>query len=128
MKIYIASFYDTRDRLRPICGLLEEMGYQVTSRWIRNQEDTKPSEEELGTYAQRDFDDIDAADMLILDTLDETPRGGREVELGYAVGKKEIVIVGPKRNVFHRLFINYKDWPSLLLVLWKRTELNKCKT
>jgi len=119
-KIYIASFYDTRDRLRPIIGLLESWGYTVTSRWIRYQEDVKPAEEDLGKYAQRDFDDIDDADILVLDTLDETPRGGREVELGYAIGKKEIMIVGPKRNVFHRLFVTYKDWPSLLLVLWKR--------
>ena len=124
MKIYIASFYDTRDRLRPICGLLEEMGHQVTSRWIFLQENDKTvNEEDLASYAQRDIDDIVIADMIICDTIDETPRGGREVELGYAMAiKKKAVTVGPKRNVFHRLIPNFRDWPSLLLVLTREAK------
>jgi len=122
MKIYIASFYDTRDRLRPIIGLLERIGHTVTSRWISQQENEADNitDQDWRIYGERDLEDIRNADILICDTLDETPRGGREVELGYAMALGKLAItVGPKRNIFHRLLPNHRDWPTLLLSLMK---------
>ena len=58
--------------------------------------------------------ELSEADFLILDTLDETRTGGREVEFGHALAWGIPVIrVGPARNLFHhRARRVYNAWPS----------------
>jgi hypothetical protein len=76
------------------------------------------TEEFWKKLAIKDLAEINAADLLILDTQDVTPRGGREVELGFALGRfqsKNIYLVGPIRNVFHTLVDRwFDDWDNLL--------------
>jgi hypothetical protein len=68
--------------------------------------------------ALKDLAEIKSADLLICDTLDVTPRGGREVEFGLALGafqSKLIWVVGPLRNVFHRLADeHFETWDEVL--------------
>lgn len=123
MKVYIASFFDTRDRLRPYADKLWAMGHEVVSTWLN--EVAKPAqmtrEEFWRKLAVKDLAEVNAADLLVIDTFDVTPRGGREVEFGFALGcfqRKTIYLVGPVRNVFHTLADRqFDDWDALLATL-----------
>ena len=120
MRVYIASFFDTRARLYPIRAMLREMGYVVTSTWL--DETPSVAEEDMVSYfascAQRDWEDLRSSDLLIIDTSDETPRGGREVELGLALAwRKKVFRVGPPRNVFHYFLRGFKTWDDMLAYL-----------
>lgn len=115
MKLYLASFFDTRARLRPIRDQIQAMGHTVTGRWIDEQDTVVGlTYEDQLKAAGRDLNDIDQSDLFILDTLDENPRGGREVEYGYAMANPcmRIWIVGPLRNIFHscagQWFVNWE--------------------
>ena len=125
MKLYIASYFNTRERLRPYVRQLQDAGHLITSTWLT--EPLKPgkiAEEtelrcytngELRSFAMQAVDDILSSDVLILDTLDEDPRGGREVEWGAFVFDMidNGCIVGPKRNVFHELAMKvFPTWEA----------------
>ena len=120
MKIYIAGFFDTRNRLKQIRDRLVGMGHQVNSHWLDEvSKPTNMSEDLWFTkLALRDLADIFSSDLLIVDTLDVTPRGGREVEFGFALGRfqdQQTWVVGPLRNVFHRLADeHFQDWDQCL--------------
>lgn len=131
MKVYIASKFSSRYRMRPIKFKLQKMGFTVLSDWI----DNNPLDETLGgdydsignhpdashEIAQRDLDQVIECDIFIVDTQDQSPTGGRECELGMALMQSTPYIyrVGPIRNVFHahKLITPYKSWEELLPVL-----------
>lgn len=120
MRIYIAGFFDTRERLRPIRDSLWRLGHEVLSTWLDEVAPAAEMDEETFSrkLAFRDLAEIRSADLLLVDTFDETPRGGREVEYGFALGRFQgisIWIVGPYRNVFHRLSDrHFKSWDVCL--------------
>ena len=123
MRIYLASFFDTRDRLKPIRDSINAMGHEVTGAWIDEPNTvmglTHKDEESMSV---RDLRDIDMADLLILDTFDVNPRGGREVEFGYALGQPTMRVwqVGPRRNIFHALAgANFDKWEDVLHALYQ---------
>lgn len=110
MKIYIAGRYSRRDEFREVAKQLEEMGHEVTSRWLQENE---PLQSHMGDHtpewyaktAQTDLEDISAADAVLFYAEDPkvgTPRGGRHVEFGYAIAQgKFIFVIGPEENIFH---------------------------
>lgn len=130
MKIYLAGFFDTRARLRPIRDAIWQIGHEVVSTWLDEVAIPSNMTQEIWykKLAMRDLAEIRSADMLLVDTADETPRGGREVEFGFALGRFqgiEIWIVGPQRNVFHRLADrHFEEWKPALaaLVRYNRTQ------
>lgn len=112
MKIYIASKFASRHRLRPMKFQLKQMGFEVLSDWM----DPNPLDDTLdGDYdsignhpaasnaiATRDERQVGECDVFVIDTFDQSVTGGREVELGMAIAlHKPIYRVGPIRNVFH---------------------------
>lgn len=128
MKIYLAAPYAARDILKDDLAFWADHGHEVTCGWVKG---TRPLEtasfgisahstqEEVEAHTQMDFDDIDAADALVLYTSEYlTARagwgnteaseknlhsGGRHVETGYALAKgKPVIVVGPLENVFQR--------------------------
>lgn len=117
--IYIAGFFDTRARIRPYAEALQERGYRVLSSWIWVPAEFSMERPEIAwnMIAERDLAQVEAADRFILDTIDVTPRGGREVELGYALAlHKHMTIIGPRRNVFHHIAAAYFDtWEQFFL-------------
>jgi hypothetical protein len=60
-----------------------------------------------GRLARDDVEDVSRCDMLIAFTdapRSGSSRGGRHVELGIAIGlHKQVVIVGPRENLFCHL-------------------------
>ena len=116
MTVYLAGLFDSRARLRAERARLIAAGLAVNSTWLDAPEDASYAKPEapLGQIATKDLDEIDAADLLIVDTLDVTPRGGREFEAGFAVGRgKPVLVIGPARNVFHHLCPRFESWDDL---------------
>ena len=118
MKIYMAGFFDTRARLRPIRDRLRAQGAVVLSSWLDEEGVTYQTVDDAykTSCALRDLEEVQACDILILDTLDESSRGGREVEYGYALGKmKQVWVVGPLRNVFHYVAAkHFSSWDEVM--------------
>lgn len=122
MYFYLAARFGRIDELRKYRDALKAAGHGVTSRWLDgnhaiigpNGETAANGDAGDGSYeyarkraacASEDLDDIDAANAIIAFTeKDGAPggsRGGRHVELGYAISEGiDIFIVGPRENVF----------------------------
>ena len=111
LDIYLAGQYERRDEFREYAHELLAQGYNVTSRWLFNEQDMRlASPSEIKLFAKTDLDDVARSNVLIAFTEPEnaggtSTRGGRHVEFGYALNlDMEILIVGPRReNVFHYL-------------------------
>lgn len=105
LKLYLASRYDRRPEMAIWKNILEQAGFETTSRWV-TQHSESSNEEDLDRYADEDEADIDRADAIMAFT--ETPfsvpsTGGRHYELGYAKkAGKQIFIIGPREHVFIR--------------------------
>lgn len=121
MKVYLAAKFSSRRRLRPIRTALELLGHPVTSSWLNqdNENDYLSKRKREQIIAVQDLADVREADLLILDTLAKTRRGGREVEFGYALAKDKMIwLVGLRRNVFHELAYNqFSSWEKCLRYL-----------
>lgn len=102
-RIYLASFYDDRFRLRTMREVLEKRGFEVTSRWIERDEPRGTGEHR----ARKNLDDIKRADALVFFSeplVHGQGQGGRHVELGIALGTRmPIFLVGEPENAFHEL-------------------------
>jgi hypothetical protein len=104
MKFYLAARYDRMPEMVEVADRLQEIGHQVTSRWVRGF--GKPDADS----ALYDLTDVVVAEALILFTEDPAAnvpfaaRGGRHVEFGYALrAGKKLYLVGPRENIFHEL-------------------------
>jgi nucleoside 2-deoxyribosyltransferase len=129
MKIYLASRYSRYPEMMKYRADLENLGVEVTSRWINGSHEWVGDTEgappvSVGTqFAIEDIEDLEAADMVI--SFTEEPRttatrGGRHVEFGYALGRNKIVaVVGPLENVFHCLpdVERFTTWEKCLEVI-----------
>lgn len=134
MKIYLASRYGRREELLGYAKDLEEMGHEITSRWITGiheipgrsesvSDRNSYTEKERAHFAQEAIEDIEEADTLIAFTNPDNSsysRGGCHVEFGYALAKKkQIIVIGPRENVFHCLpeAWVFATWERFLTVL-----------
>lgn len=108
-KIYLAARYERLSELSEYREKLQSLGYIVTSRWLNGEHICESAKPEMiadlnRDYAEIDLLDIDRSDTVILFT--DKPKtvlkgGGMFVELGYAIAcSKNIVIVGPRENIF----------------------------
>lgn len=111
--VYIAGKYTARERLKAERETLRISGVEVSSSWMDNDYpvEAEVSDETSRHEARMDVREVEACDLLILDTLDESNTGGRDVELGMAlVAGKQVVRIGPARNVFHKLLSSFETW------------------
>lgn len=117
--IYIAGKFTAKDRLREERDRLRKLGYVVTSGWLEEPETDYTADAAYKVEcAKRDLDEVVRAKTLIIDTLDVSDTGGREVEFGVALGNcDQIYVVGPLRNVFHYLVperCHFDSWDALI--------------
>ena len=138
--VYLAAPWQWRAEMIQVKEHLEVSGNViVNSTWL-GPEDTDDlatlanEEDRCRKVAQRDFDEIDAADVVVVFSYPEMHgkgSGGRHVELGYALAKgKPVVLVGEKENVFHRLgsirqVDAYKDLPRVIEEIMGQTNAAK---
>ena len=118
--VYIAGKWEARARLRGMASALRAGGYHVTSSWLDRSDEAGYGIADP-TEAPLDLDEIDQSNILILDTLDENPTGGANVEFGYAMAysvDRLLIVVGPYRNIFHPLAaIHFENWLEALETL-----------
>ena len=127
MKVYLASWFSSKEEIAAKAKELTAAGITVTSRWLKEKisSSTQMSEvtdDYLTHTAIIDVEDIERAPYTVLFTVDPEngpchPRGGRHFESGYAYalvkfwpllwndipGPRELIICGPKENIFHHL-------------------------
>lgn len=130
-KVYLAARYSRNEEMRCVRVVLMALGYEVTSRWIDCHEGKYPGSftcERLNddpgycaAIGRNDVEDLAAADTVVSFTSPVGGgKGGRHVEFGLALGLgKQLIIVGPRENVFHTLpqVQWYPDWPRLVAAL-----------
>jgi hypothetical protein len=138
MKLYIASWFGNKTKLKKKVKLLNRNGIEVTSRWLdENVAQTAGIKDvtmnHLVTTSIIDIEDIDAADAVVLVTPKKKDlkgvrkaawaRGGRHFETGYQYAlikhlypDKRLIILGDKENVFHYLpeVEHVKSWKGLV--------------
>lgn len=109
MNIYLCSSYTRMVEMRGYADALAEMGHTITSSWVYNADDPGAalSPEDHGEHedaAMKGLAEINRSDVVICFT--EGPgsrlsRGGRHVEMGYAIARKiEILVIGYRENLF----------------------------
>lgn len=130
MNVYLAARYERRAEMVVLSLELERYNIITTSRWIDGSQEEK--EEYFARYAQECIDDIRCADVIVLFAEKTKGRGGRHVELGYALAlERPIVIVGGHEHIFSYLpeIIHVPDWDKALMVLysWSRQETEAYK-
>jgi nucleoside 2-deoxyribosyltransferase len=110
MRVYLAARYSRKDEISKLVPLFGAHGISVCSRWLHETsspgaELTDLSPEFCRETAEVDLEDIEMCDTLVFfaeDPLVGTPRGGRHVEMGFALGiGKRIAVVGNPENIFH---------------------------
>lgn len=120
MKIYIAASFASRERLRPMRDKLWAMGHEVVSTWLDEvaQPENLTKDEFYKKLAIKDLAELKSANLAIVDILDPSTSGGRDVELGFALGSfssKQIFLVGTPSSVFHQLVDRvYPSWERLI--------------
>jgi hypothetical protein len=131
-RVYIASFFADKDRVKSRAKELTEAGVVVTSRWFNEDAPHNATlkdcpDEYLRETAVIDIDDILAANTVVLTvptpeqmvnlTPGQLARGGRVFESGFQYGlmiaqwlssefrttNRELILLGPRENVFHFL-------------------------
>jgi hypothetical protein len=105
--IYIAASLDAQAAAMRLALQLIDAGFLVTSRWLRRDFSTRPSEWYKRVPFEMEMCDIDVEDVMRADTLviltdEPTTSGGLHVELGMFLGanKSNIVAIGKRLNVF----------------------------
>lgn len=129
MKIYLAAAYERNEEMRGVRDVLEAMGHTVTARWVDQHEGEVP--EAIGAdslaadpaahyrYALIDLEDLREAETVISFT-GAPGRGGHHTEFGAALAlEKQLILVGPRENVFHALpeVQWFPDWSRLVMAL-----------
>jgi hypothetical protein len=130
VKVYLASMFSDKDRVKARAAELADLGIVCTSRWAEeniphNATIQSVPEEYHRETALADIDDILASDKVVLTvpspemlvdaTIGCSSRGGRHFESGFVYGlivaqandggrpTRELIILGKKENVFHYL-------------------------
>lgn len=125
MKVYLAARYEENGRMRDWRDVLVGHGIVVTSRWIDGGHEDM-TESRFAAYAEEDLLDVEQADALVMLSDREhfrTGRGGRHVEVGYALARgKRVILVGDRENVFHWLC---ETAPNILIATTMLAEARK---
>ena len=107
MKVYLAARYHRIDELTSYSNELQNMGHQVTSRWLQGSHQVPGSlnDQRWATIAEEDVEDVAAADTVVCFTeADRGGGGGRHVEFGMGLAwGKRMLVVGEVEHLFHTL-------------------------
>ena len=96
------------------------MGHEVVSTWLDEvaKPPNMPQRQFYKKLALKDISEMKSADLAIIDLFDPSTSGGRDTELGLALGaaaSKQVYTVGRVSSVFHELVDEqYATWEELL--------------
>lgn len=117
--IFLMGSFAARERLRAMRARLQDLGFLVLATWVDSSTETWPEEEPSKNEARRDIRELEAAQAVILDTLDASTLGNSYVELGIAIARGyPITLIGPARNHYTLLIENrFETWEAYLATL-----------
>lgn len=124
MNIYVASH--CRWAGLHVASVLRAAGHNITSRWLNSE--FKPTDhhsaEERRVIAQEDFDDVVAADGLVLVAGPDRYPGGKFVEAGIALARGlRVVIIGRRENMLMWMpCIESVDTPEEASALYRKMQ------
>jgi len=109
MKIYVACPMQFVSEARRVALYLATSGYVITSRWLLNKVSSPMrdmNDAAKANYAtewcDKDYFDLESADVAVILNPDASVTGGTHVELGIALAlRKRIIAIGSKPNVFY---------------------------
>jgi nucleoside 2-deoxyribosyltransferase len=124
--VYLAGRYSRKNELRECAAELEACDYPITSSWLKEHYDPNVqlkeiTDEDNRKIAEQDVFDIERAEAMVFFAEDQDaqpPRGGRHVELGYALALGlKLFVIGAKENIFHFLpcVKVYPTWRDFML-------------
>lgn len=119
LRVYIAGRMTHRNLLLKWRKRVQAAGFLCVCLWMDTEEDTAKDEMldrvAAAKCAQDDLDDLDKADIFILD-LQGTGGGGRFFEYGVAYNRGlTICTVGLfPASVFEALVPNFQTWPEVM--------------
>lgn len=120
MRVYISGLWESRERIARWGPIFRAAGHEVTSSWLEEGGVGRGCDilQEQMTSG-KDIQEIASSDLLVVDTFDVDAYGGREVEVGIALALHiPVVVVGPRRNIFHSLAIRrLSSWNAVLSFL-----------
>ena len=123
MKIYLAGQFESQKRIRKEAHKVWALGHDVVSSWLNEviKPANMPHREFMKKLAMKDIAEVNAADLLIQDTIKMSIRGGAATEFGLALHSfqnKQVWVVGPLRSVFHYLCDrHFNNWKECLAAL-----------
>lgn len=110
MNIYIATAISRQNEARELRDILQQVGHNVTSRWLDEKNATQigeGSDDDRAAIALRNIMDLINSDLVIHITGARDPKaysGGHHFETGWAWAMgKTILIAGERESVFHYL-------------------------
>lgn len=120
--VFLSARYARRHELRRYRDDLRQIGFGVASRWLDGEEEiglSGPDRDEARRWLELDLVDLAQAHILVCFSEDpENPpsgasRGGRHVEFGMALeAGKEVLLVGPRENLFHWWLAESQVFPT----------------
>jgi hypothetical protein len=125
-RVYLTSATRRHAQLVRCRAALAVLGIETTSRWLDAYggptylDDLWARPEAYAQLARDDLADVAAADTFITVAAFGAGKGGRHVELGYALALgKRVILVGRVEHVFHALpeVEWFDDWAGLVSVL-----------
>lgn len=120
MKLYIVASYERKAQIEEYAQFISEHipRIKVVSTWHNTpwQAEGTLTQAELASLADQALFEIFLAEAILI--FSEPPaspfkRGGRHVELGYALrAMKTIYLIGPRENIFYNLpeVIHFPSW------------------
>jgi len=133
-KVYLASWYASRPQMREIAKDFQDSGITITSSWLDEKysplmRTSDGTDEMLLERATEDMKDMDAADILVMNTpneetynsvpIDILSRGGHHFEAGYFYG----LILNQERDIFDAQcegYLNYNPVRRKLIIVGKK--------
>ena len=100
MKLYIAGH--NQEDANKVADALITAGHEITSSWLSKpfNRTSEYSDAEREKIALEDFNDVAAADALVLLASPKRVPGGKFVEVGIALGQgKPVFVLGHRENM-----------------------------
>ena len=103
--VYLAAPFQRKAEIAEVARELRGMKYSVVSTWHDRAEPANYTFLDARQWAVEELFEIEQAYLLVVFTGGTGPMtGGKDVELGYAMGKGiRTCRVGPRVNIFHSL-------------------------
>lgn len=122
MKLYVSGTWTDRPRLRQQAERLRQLGHEVVSTWLDEQDrpEWMPEAKWQARLASKDVAEVCQADAILMDVQGASTTGGRYVEWGVACHPRALILrilIGapPATDIFGRLADHtFTDWNAAL--------------